>query len=217
MVNNPLTTPYFLGGGNPTVIHLLPRGFYFRVVVILPCVALRDLLFWTAGKSVVVVDVFRGHVFGIGVEGWMIWEQGTETTIFPMEAYVSKCLHATFCFSHGSKCLSPSFWRWNIFASFSKRPSLDSRKGFHVRIIFWRSANQVCFLPKQAKTLSSLSFYHITFIQIPDSPHVFGNSDLCLNLNLIFCLVSAFEINDIVLKTPDFKDFLDITSDNCHI
>lgn len=68
----------------------------------------------------------------------MIWEcdffakcsQGTEPTIFPMEAYVSKCLHATFCFSHGSKCLSPSFWRSNIFASFSKRPSLDSREGF---------------------------------------------------------------------------------------
>lgn len=39
--------------------------------------------------------------------------------------------------------------------------SLDSRKGFHVRIIYWRS-NQVCFLPKQAKTLSSLSLFIIS-------------------------------------------------------
>ena len=116
-------------------------------------------------------------------------------------------IHATFCFSHGSKCLSP----FVLEMTHILLPSLDSRKGFHLHIIYWRSANQACFLPMQAKTLSSLS---LSLFIISDSykfqtVHVFGNSDLCLNLNLTPCLVSAFEINDIFRKTPDFKEFLD--------
>ena len=61
----------------------------------------------------------------------------------------------------------------------------------------------------QAKTLSSLSLFIISDSYKFQTVHVFGNSDLCLNLNLTPCLVSAFEINDIFRKTPDFKEFLD--------
>ena len=86
-------------------------------------------------------------------------------------------------------------------------PSLDSRKGFHLHIIYWRSANQACFLPMQAKTLSSLSLFIISDSYKFQTVHVFGNSDLRLNLNLTFCLVSAFEINDIVLKLRTSKSF----------